>query len=183
MPVVGGTSRDNFVLTRGETREIGPYRVEYAGREKTPEGFDRYVLNLQDGDRRFTLKPVVYQNPRGQWIQHPDVRAFAEQDVYAAVTPAAMFELPDTARKGGQVDDIARRMDELTDAPSLSDQPFHAEIEMQRAVIARANDLAASSAAHGLNGTPVPDAFAQPTAPETNTTSPSFSAATFSRPT
>ena len=104
MPVVGGTSRDNFVLTRGETREIGPYRVEYAGREKTPEGFDRYVLNLQDGDRRFTLKPVVYQNPRGQWIQHPDVRAFAEQDVYAAVTPAAMFELPDTARKGGQVE-------------------------------------------------------------------------------
>ncbi len=104
MPVVGGTSRDNFVLTRGETREIGSYQVEYAGREKTVEGYDRYVLKLKDGNRRFTLKPVVYQNPQGQWIQHPDVRAFAEQDIYAAVTPAAMFEQPDTARKGGQID-------------------------------------------------------------------------------
>jgi cytochrome c-type biogenesis protein CcmF len=102
LPVVGGTSRDNFVLARGETKTLGAYTVRYTGREKTGAGHDRYVLDVQHGTRAFTLNPVVYQSEKGQWIQHPDVASFVEQDLYAAVTPAAMFEAPeDTARKGG----------------------------------------------------------------------------------
>ncbi|HYE57572.1 MAG TPA: cytochrome c biogenesis protein CcsA, partial [Rhodothermales bacterium] len=102
MPVVGGTSRENFVLARGETKTLGAYRVRYAGREKTEAGHDRYVIDVEHGDRRFTLNPVVYLSAKGQWIQHPDVASFVEQDLYAAVTPAAMFESPeDTTRKGG----------------------------------------------------------------------------------
>ncbi len=48
------------------------------------------------------MRPVVYQSDKGQWIQHPDVASFVEQDLFAAVTPAAMFDSPDdTTRKGG----------------------------------------------------------------------------------
>lgn len=104
MPVVGGTSRDNFVLNRGETRTIGDYSVSYAAREKTTEGHDRYVLTFAKGARTFTLRPVAFQNKNGQWIQHPDVHTVAAGDVYAAVTPAEMFEVPDTAKKGGTVE-------------------------------------------------------------------------------
>ncbi len=44
------------------------------------------------------------------------------------------------------VDELARRMDELAeDGRSVADDPVHAEFELQRAVIARANDLAATS--------------------------------------
>lgn len=44
------------------------------------------------------------------------------------------------------VDDLARRMDELVAADRpLEDDPVRAEFDMQRAVIARANDIAASA--------------------------------------
>jgi len=103
MPTVSGTNRDNFVLARGETKTRGGYTVRYTGREKTGAGHDRYLLDVQHGSRRFTMNPVVYQSAKGQWIQHPDVASFVEQDLFAAVTPAAMFDPPegDTTRKGG----------------------------------------------------------------------------------
>lgn len=45
------------------------------------------------------------------------------------------------------VDDLARRMDELVgDGASLADDPVRAEFELQRAMIARANDIAATAA-------------------------------------
>lgn len=129
MPTVGGTSRDNFVLNRGETREIGDYTVTYATREKTPEGHDLFVLNLAQGDRTFTLRPVAFQNPQGQWIQHPDVRVGVAGDVYAAVTPAAMFEVPDTARKGGTVE-LARGASTVigADAYRLAFEGYETEV-------------------------------------------------------
>ena len=104
MPSVGGTSRDNFVLTRGESRTVGDYTVAYTGREKTAEGRDRFVIRFDRGGRGFTLEPVVYQNAQGQWIQHPDVQSFVERDVYAAVTPAAMFDQPDSSAARGEIE-------------------------------------------------------------------------------
>ncbi len=97
-----GQSRDNFVLTRGEKRQVGPdYAVAYAGREKTDEGYDRFLLDFTRPDgSTFRLAPVVYQTAKGQWIQHPDVRAFVEKDIYAAVTPSAMFEQPGDDTRG-----------------------------------------------------------------------------------
>ncbi|MCW2922692.1 MAG: hypothetical protein JWM98_96 [Thermoleophilia bacterium] len=78
------------------------------------------------------------------------------------------------------VDDLARRMDEL--ATSVADDPVRAEFDLQRAVIARANDLAAANGAPQVNATqafppssatrptpvpvPVPTAATTPDAPE-----------------
>jgi cytochrome c-type biogenesis protein CcmF len=103
MPATGGgTSRDNFVLERGQTRELpSGYVVTYTGRETTERGFERYILDFAaPTGRSFTLNPVVYQNDDGQWIQHPDVAIFAEKDIYAAVTPSDMFSVPDSAKVG-----------------------------------------------------------------------------------
>lgn len=98
-----GDSRDNFVLSRGETRTVDGYDVTYAGQEKTPEGHTAYVLNFDDNQgRAFTLKPVVYKSNKEQWIQHPDLQLYVEKDIYAAVTPSAMFE-SDTGNAPGEI--------------------------------------------------------------------------------
>lgn len=63
------------------------------------------------------------------------------------------------------VDELARRMDELVaGGSSIADDPVRAEFDLQRAVIARANDIAATSAStpeHHTNPTST-----TPTAPE-----------------
>lgn len=88
-----GENRENFVINRGETKEVEGYRVTYAGREQTPEGHTAYRLDFADPQgRAFTLKPVVYLSDKEQWIQHPDIQTFVERDLYVAVTPSAMFE-------------------------------------------------------------------------------------------
>ncbi len=50
-----------------------------------------------------------------------------------------------TAQAVAMVDDLARRMDELVETRAVADDPVRADFDMQRAVIARANDLAAST--------------------------------------
>ncbi len=102
MPSSSGQSRDNFILTRGETRAVGSdYTVTYAGREKTDEGYDRYLLTFQrPNGSTFEMKPVVYKSSKDQWIQHPDVQTFVEKDIYAAVTPSTMFAPPEEAERG-----------------------------------------------------------------------------------
>jgi cytochrome c-type biogenesis protein CcmF len=98
-----GDSRDNFVLARGETRTVDGYEVTYAGQETTPEGYTSYVLNFEgEQGRAFTLKPVVYKSNKEQWIQHPDLQLYVEKDIYAAVTPSAMFE-SDTDNAPGEL--------------------------------------------------------------------------------
>lgn len=96
--VLMGADRDNFVLTSGETRRVGGYTVTYSGREKTEEGYDRFLIDFESSrGQTFQMRPVVYESTTMQWIQHPDVRMWFFKDLYVAVSPAAMFELPDDA--------------------------------------------------------------------------------------
>lgn len=86
-------NRNNFVLSREETRTIEGYQVTYRGQEPSPDNRPAYILDFVDSrGHSFTLKPVVYQSSNGQWIQHPDVKMFVEKDIYAAVSPNVMFE-------------------------------------------------------------------------------------------
>ncbi|MEX2400587.1 MAG: cytochrome c biogenesis protein CcsA [Rhodothermales bacterium] len=88
-----GESRDNFVISRGETRTINGYRVTYAGQERTARSRPVYVLDFVDPQgRSFTVRPVVYRSNQDQWIQHPDHAIYPEKDVFVAVSPSAMFE-------------------------------------------------------------------------------------------
>jgi len=88
-----GDSRDNFVLSRGETRTVGGYRVTYSGQERTERNRPVYVLDFVDpGGRSFTLRPVVYRSDQEQWIQHPDHEIYPDKDIFVAVSPSAMFE-------------------------------------------------------------------------------------------
>ncbi len=88
-----GDARDNFVLSRGETRTVHGYEVTYSGQERTQEGRPRYILDFIDPrGRGFTVKPVVYKSTSDQWIQHPDHAIYPEKDVFVAVSPSAMFE-------------------------------------------------------------------------------------------
>jgi cytochrome c-type biogenesis protein CcmF len=96
-----GDNRDNFVLERGQTRTVSGYQVTYQGQEQTAEGRPRYVLQFVDPQgRAFTVKPVVYQSGRGQWIQHPDLRLGLDKDLFVAVSPNAMFDTPAEQQQG-----------------------------------------------------------------------------------
>ncbi|NBC17539.1 MAG: cytochrome C assembly protein [Bacteroidetes bacterium] len=103
--------RPNFVAQRGVPTTIEGYTVTYAGTEETERGRPRYIINVEDPKgRTFTAKPVVYKSNKDQWIQHPDVKMYAEKDIYVAVSPDVMFE------EQGQVknDEIALKKGEAT---------------------------------------------------------------------
>jgi len=81
-------SRENFVLARGETRDVNGYRVTYLGTEENNRGRNKYLLDVTDPrGRSYQLSPIAYQGQGDQWFMHPDVKAFVEKDIYAAVTP------------------------------------------------------------------------------------------------
>lgn len=108
-----GDARDNFVLSRGETRLVNGYQVTYAGTERTSRGRPLYILNFVDPQgRTFTLKPEVYKSAQDQWIQHPDHKIYPDRDIFVAVSPSPMFEAPtstasDEVQEGGELS-IAR---------------------------------------------------------------------------
>jgi cytochrome c-type biogenesis protein CcmF len=96
MQGVGGTSRDNFIISKGQTVQVDNFTVNYTGKEKNARGRPVYKLTLTDPQgRTFDARPVVYQNDQEQWIQHPDVKKYVEKDIYVAVSPNAMFSSPD----------------------------------------------------------------------------------------
>jgi cytochrome c-type biogenesis protein CcmF len=100
-----GDSRDNFVLTKSETRTVSGYQVTYRGRDFTDRGRPEYILDFIDPrGREYTLTPVVYKSNQDQWIQHPALRLFMDRDIYVAVTPSAMFESEEEQQqKGGMI--------------------------------------------------------------------------------
>lgn len=90
---VDGTERDNFVVSLGETRTVEGYQVSYRGKDYNADGRPQYILDFVDSrGRAFTMKPVVYQGNKEQWIQNPDVQMYMEHDVFVAVTPNVMLE-------------------------------------------------------------------------------------------
>ncbi len=94
--------RENFILSRGETRTVDGYTMTYAGTELNDEGRPRYIMDIVDSrGRAFTLKPVVYKSNKDQWIQHPDVKMFFERDLFVAVSPNLMFETPEQSAAAG----------------------------------------------------------------------------------
>lgn len=97
-----GENRENFVLTRGQTRVVDGYTVTYAGQERTARNRPVYVLHFEDPrGRSFTLRPVVYKSEQNQWIQHPDHEIYPDKDVFVAVAPSVMFETA-TDSEGGE---------------------------------------------------------------------------------
>jgi cytochrome c-type biogenesis protein CcmF len=87
------TDRENFVIERGQTMFVDGFQVTYTGTNTNMEGHTEYLLDFRDSaDRTFSMSPVVYKSNKEQWIQHPDIKTYFEQDVYVAVSPQAMFE-------------------------------------------------------------------------------------------
>lgn len=96
-------NRENFVMTLGETRMVNGYQVTYAGNEPDERNHTVYTLNFTDPQgRSFSLYPVAYENKSGQWIEHPDVKMFVEQDLFVSVSPGARFD-SDTPQQGEQL--------------------------------------------------------------------------------
>ena len=96
-----GASRDNFVISRGETRVIQGYTVTYTDQGINEEGLPTYNLAFEDPNGRpFEMQPVAYESNRGQWIQNPDLKIWADKDLFVAVSPSAMFG---TTQERGQI--------------------------------------------------------------------------------
>jgi len=111
-PQMAGSSeqaRENFILARGETRTVNGYRVTYADRTTTNRGRGQYILDITDPKgRSYTLSPVAYEGKNGQWFMHPDVKAFVEKDIFAAVTPRAATGVDDREGPPGGEIQLAR---------------------------------------------------------------------------
>ena len=88
-----GQTRDNFVLEIDRPRTVGGYTVTYSGNTTGAEGRPAYSLAfVAPNGTTFDAKPVAYKSNKDQWIQNPDVIKFYNQDIFVAVTPAAVFE-------------------------------------------------------------------------------------------
>ncbi len=88
-------NRDNFVVALGETLPVDGFEVKYSGTETTGEGRPVYLLDwTAPTGGTFQTRNVVYQDGRGQWIQHPAVREGLFRDLYVATFPSAMSEEP-----------------------------------------------------------------------------------------
>lgn len=88
-----GESRENFVLSLGQTLNVQGYTVTYTGHGVNEDGLPTYELSFLDPHgRSFDVSPVAYQSNRGQWIQNPDVKMFMDKDIFVAVSPSIMFE-------------------------------------------------------------------------------------------
>lgn len=86
-------NRDNFVVARGETMDVDGFQVTYAGTETNSAGRPVYLMNwTAPTGADFQTRNVVYQDGRGQWIQHPFVREGVFRDLYVATFPSAMSE-------------------------------------------------------------------------------------------
>jgi len=96
-----GESRDNFIIGRGETRNVQGYTVTYTGQGLDEEGLTTYNLTFVDPrGRSFEMQPVAYESNRGQWIQNPDLKVWADKDLFVAVSPSVMFG---TTQERGQI--------------------------------------------------------------------------------
>src|SRR5690606_22208772 len=85
--------RDNFVVPAGQTITVDGYTVTYVGIEPNAMNRPEYVLDWQAPDgATFQTRNEVYQDGRGQWIQHPVVREHFLRDLYVAVFPSAMSQ-------------------------------------------------------------------------------------------
>ncbi len=105
--VEGREARDNFVLARGETRTINGYDVTYTEKTYNERGRGRYHLAITDPrGRSYTMAPVAYESNEGQWVMHPDVKAFVEKDLFAAVFPreATGMANQQSERPGGEIE-------------------------------------------------------------------------------
>ena len=92
-PNDANTDRENTVIARGETKHIDGYEITYTGVKNNEEGLPAYQLTfVDDRQNTFTLNPVVYKSNTDQWIQNPDVKHYADYDLYVAVAPNVMFE-------------------------------------------------------------------------------------------
>ncbi|MFQ5572176.1 MAG: heme lyase CcmF/NrfE family subunit [Rhodothermales bacterium] len=112
-----GTERENFVAELGRPALVEGYTVNYLRQELTDQGRTRYVLDFESPTgRTFTVKPVVYKNNQGQWIQNPDLKMYVEKDIFVAVTPKTM--IMENQEKGGEIT-LA-----LGDSTILGDQEF-----------------------------------------------------------
>ncbi|MDX1439707.1 MAG: cytochrome c-type biogenesis CcmF C-terminal domain-containing protein, partial [Rubricoccaceae bacterium] len=88
-------SRDNFVVNRGQSLAVDGYEVTYVGTELNEEDRPVYLMNwTAPSGETFETRNEVYQDGRGQWIQHPFVREGFFRDLYVAAFPSAMNEQP-----------------------------------------------------------------------------------------
>ncbi len=88
-----GSDRDNFVVEQGRPVSVAGYQVSYLGTEPGERGHTRFLLDVIDPKgNAFQLRPVAYESNTGQWIQHPDLKAYFEKDIFVAVTPRQMLD-------------------------------------------------------------------------------------------
>lgn len=88
-----GGSRDNFIIMAGQTKQVRSHTFTYLGHTPNERGRPVYHLDVTDHrGRSFRAAAEVYESRTGQWIQHPHVQPFLEEDLYLAVFPSGMMQ-------------------------------------------------------------------------------------------
>ena len=118
-------SRENFVVSKDQTRIVNNYRVTYREKTTTARGRGQYILDITDPrGRSYTLRPVAYQGSGDQWFLHPDVKTFLEKDLFVAVTPKEATGVGDQEGPPGGEFQLSRG-----DSTTLGDQQYAVAFE------------------------------------------------------
>ncbi len=97
-------SRDNFILQLGQTKTVEGWTVTYDGKHFNDRGRTVYALDVAaPNGKQFETANVVYQSDAEQWIQHPHVQPFVDEDLYVAVFPSAMMSGSAAANAPGEL--------------------------------------------------------------------------------
>jgi cytochrome c-type biogenesis protein CcmF len=85
--------RDNVILQLGEPRQFEGYTLSYDGKHFNDRGRTVYNIDFTTPNgKEFRAETEVYQSKTEQWIQHPHVENFVDEDIYIAVYPSAMMD-------------------------------------------------------------------------------------------
>ena len=93
--------RDNFILQQGQTKNVQGWNVRYDGKHYNDRGRTVYTLDFTTPNgQSFRALNEVYQSKTEQWIQHPHVEQFFDEDLYVALYPSAMMGGGQTSAPG-----------------------------------------------------------------------------------
>jgi cytochrome c-type biogenesis protein CcmF len=78
---------------RDQPRQFEGYTLHYDDRYFNERGRTVYSIDFTTpGGKDFRAETVVYESKTEQWIQHPHVENFVDEDIYVAVYPSAMMD-------------------------------------------------------------------------------------------
>jgi len=99
------SSSQQVVLPLNAPRDALGYRLTYVGHSSLADGKHGFTIEVERGDRKFQMVPVMFDAGEQGVMRNPDILSFLTRDVY--ISPLSL-ERGDNTRGGREVHTIAK---------------------------------------------------------------------------